>query len=408
MKSLNELVKRLITLRQTRGIKLTLLAVCPNSAAVLEAAVKAAANNNMPMLFAATLNQVDNDGGYTGWTPKKFTEQIHSFANKYHWNGPLYPCLDHGGPWLKDIHTLNHLSLEETMNGVKETLISCIDAGYHLLHIDPTVDRTLTSGTPLPIETVVSRTVELISHAENYRQRHNLPDMAYEVGTEEVHGGLVDYNRFEQYLFLLRAEFEKRNLMYAWPCFVVAQVGTDLHTTFFDSAAAGNLYQTLSPMGSLAKGHYTDWVENPKAYPEEGMGGANVGPEFTAQEYLALEDLSLKEQILCQRRSDLKPSQFMSVLAKAVIDSGRWKKWLQPDEVGQDFQQLSEARQSWLLQTGSRYIWTAPAVVSARQRLYDNLSIVLPNPHDFVIDRIVQSIDRYVIAFNLFDSLSIL
>jgi len=408
MKTLNELVKGLITLRQTRGVELTLLAVCPNSAAVLEAAVKAASINNMPMLFAATLNQVDNDGGYTGWTPKKFTEQIHSFASKYHWNGPLYPCLDHGGPWLKDIHTLNHLSLEETMNSVKETLVSCIDAGYHLLHIDPTVDRTLPSGTPLPIETVVSRTVELISHAENYRQRYNLPGIAYEVGTEEVHGGLVDYRRFEQYLFLLRTEFEKRNLLHAWPCFVVAQVGTDLHTTFFDPTAARKLYETLSPMKSLAKGHYTDWVENPKAYPKEGMGGANVGPEFTAEEYLALEDLSLREQILCQRRPDLKPSQFMSVLAKAVVDSGRWKKWLQSDEIGKDFQQLSEARQSWLLQTGSRYIWTNPAIVSARQKLYDNLSIAMPNPHNFVVDRIVRSIDHYVVAFNLFDSLSIL
>jgi hypothetical protein len=75
-------------------------------------------------------------------------------------------------------------------------------------------------------------------------------------------------------------------------------VGTDLHTTSFDPAAARRLYATLAPLGSLAKGHYTDWVENPEAYPASGMGGANVGPEFTLEEYLALRDLEDREAAL--------------------------------------------------------------------------------------------------------------
>jgi D-tagatose-1,6-bisphosphate aldolase subunit GatZ/KbaZ len=41
----------------------TLLAVCPNSISVMEAAIIAAHDCNAPMLFAATLNQVDRDGG---------------------------------------------------------------------------------------------------------------------------------------------------------------------------------------------------------------------------------------------------------------------------------------------------------------------------------------------------------
>ena len=65
MAPLDALVHRLISLHR-EGRPITLLAVCPNSEAVLEAAVKVAAANNMPMLFAATLNQVDRDGGYTG------------------------------------------------------------------------------------------------------------------------------------------------------------------------------------------------------------------------------------------------------------------------------------------------------------------------------------------------------
>ena len=45
----------------------TLLAVCPNSELVLKAAIRAAKRADAPILFAATLNQVDIDRGYTGW-----------------------------------------------------------------------------------------------------------------------------------------------------------------------------------------------------------------------------------------------------------------------------------------------------------------------------------------------------
>ncbi len=58
--TIDHLVRRMLELR-ARGTKLTLLAVCPNSSAVLEAAVLTAARNRMPMLLAATLNQVDRD-----------------------------------------------------------------------------------------------------------------------------------------------------------------------------------------------------------------------------------------------------------------------------------------------------------------------------------------------------------
>ena len=108
---LTKLVQSLIDLRTSDQAQVTLLAVCPNSEAVLEAAVQAAAANNMPMLFAATLNQVDRDGGYTGWTPATFVERLNHFGAQYQAQA-LYPCLDHGGPWLKDAHTTAGLGLE--------------------------------------------------------------------------------------------------------------------------------------------------------------------------------------------------------------------------------------------------------------------------------------------------------
>lgn len=403
MTTLRTTVQRQIALREQEGIQITLLAACPNSAAVLEAAVLTAARNGMPMLFAATLNQVDLDGGYTGWTPAAFAAAIEQARAKYGCTTPLLACLDHGGPWLKDRHTADGLSLDATMQAVRDSLTACIEAGYALLHIDPTVDRTLPADAPVPIESVVERTVDLMAHAERERARLGAPPIAYEVGTEEVHGGLVDMSNFTHFLSALEQGLQGVGLSDVWPAFIVGKVGTDLHTSFFDPASAEQLYDLVAPRGSLVKGHYTDWVENPEAYPATGMGGANVGPEFTTAEYLALRELSAREADML-RGGSRRPTQLLAALEAAVERSGRWRKWLQPDEVGRPLATLSPARRDWLVQTSARYIWTDPAVQAERAALYASLAGVLPDPNAFVVERIALSMDRYITPFHLFGS----
>jgi tagatose-1,6-bisphosphate aldolase non-catalytic subunit AgaZ/GatZ len=405
--SIKDIVHGIIDLR-THGTQVTLLAVCPNSDAVLEAAVQVAAANHTPMLFAATLNQVDRDGGYTGWTPQAFVARMEGLAEKHQCSSPLYPCLDHGGPWLKDAHTRDGLSLEETMAEVKATLVACLEAGYDLLHVDPTVDRTLPPGQPPRIEVVVERTVELIAYAEAQRERLGLPSVSYEVGTEEVHGGLVDFRNFDRFLTGLRARLETMGLEQAWPCFVVGKVGTDLHTTTFDPKSARRLYRRVAPLGSLIKGHYTDWVANPADYPTTGMGGANVGPEFTATELAALHELCDREAKLLDEGPNSIPSGFKEALRTAVVDSNRWRKWLTAEEEGHCFSGLTAERQEWLVATGARYVWTDPRVLAARRRLYENLSAELSDPNAFVVGRIAQNVEKYVDAFNLRNSFSLI
>lgn len=405
------IIHRIIALR-ARDVQITLLCVCPNSDAVLEAAIKVAAAYDMPMLFAATLNQVDRDGGYTNWTPRSFVARMKALAVKYRCSSPLYPCLDHGGPWLKDVHTREGLRLEETMAEVKASITACLEAGYTLLHIDTTVDRTLPSEQPPQIEVVIERTTELIAYAESERERLDLPSVSYEVGTEEVRGGLVDFNNFERFLVGLRIGLKNKGLAHAWPCFIVAKVGTDLHTTTFDPEIACRLYHQVAPLGSLIKGHYTDWVANPAEYPASGMGGANVGPEFTATELAALLELCARETQLMEKKPNLSPSGFEEAIKIAVMDSNRWQKWLMPEEVGRNFDELALPRQEWLVATCARYIWTDPRVLAARKRLYDNLryetSDEFPGPYVFVVERLAQNIQKYGDAFNLKNSLTLL
>ena len=398
---LRRLLDRIGELKAAGHKPMTLLAVCPNSPAVIKAAFRAAKRNNAPILFAATLNQVDCDGGYTGMTQEDFVRVMKVEAARNHYTGPFLACIDHGGPWLKDIQTLEMWPYEKAMEGVKRSYEAALLAGYELIHVDPTVDRFLPKGKIIDIEVVAERTIELITHIENFRKERGLAPIAYEVGTEEVHGGLADMSVFNKFLGLLKEGLAKNGCADAWPCFVVGKVGTDLHTTFFDPDVARQLTSTVAAYGSFIKGHYTDDVENPEEYPVTGMGAANVGPEFTVSEYNALEELEAVEEELYAAGRVPMHSHMTAILKRLVVESGRWKKWVHGNESPDDFASITPDRQRWLIQTGARYIWQKPEAVAARRMLYDNLALNGIDAEGIVLSTIERAIDKYYVAFNL-------
>jgi tagatose-1,6-bisphosphate aldolase non-catalytic subunit AgaZ/GatZ len=287
------------------------------------------------------------------------------------------------------------------MAAVKESFEAAIAAGYDLIHVDPTIDITLAHGSVISIDVVAERTLELIEHCEKFRRANKYLPIAYEVGTEEVHGGLADLATFTRFLELLKQGLKKRNLTDVWPCFVVGKVGTDLHTTTFDPGVARQLTEIARSYGSLIKGHYSDNVTNPEAYPESGMGAANIGPEFTEMEYDALLELEQVQQTLFAEGKIAKPAVMKQKLWEAVIKSGRWKKWLRPDENADDFYANSYDRQEWLIKTGCRYIWEDPEVAAIRARFYQNISMQGIEAAAIVESSIESAMDRYFYKFNL-------
>lgn len=395
------ILSRIRQLEAESGIPRTIFAACPNSHAVIRAALKSARKNNAPIKFAATLNQVDTDGGYTRLTQKDFTDLIHREAIEIGLTGPVIVAVDHGGPWLKDIHVREKWSYHDSMQAVKRSFEAAVDAGYDLLHVDPTVDITLPKGQVISIDVVAARTLELIEHVEKYRKARHLPAVSYEVGTEEVHGGLADLTVFRRFLELLKSGLKSAGLAQTWPCFIVGKVGTDLHTTTFDPDIARRLTAIARDYGSVIKGHYTDGVTNPEAYPLAGMGAANIGPEFTEREYDGLMQLEQMQAGLVHNGKISQPVQMRKTLWEAVITSGRWKKWLQPGENPDDFFAQSPERQEWLIKTGCRYIWETPAVVGARARLYDELGNHSIDAREIVEAEIEKAMDKYFSAFNL-------
>ena len=392
-----------ISRRERRNF--TLFAACPNSEAVLKAALLAAKRANAPIKFAATLNQVDLDGGYTKWNQECFVERAFEFAREAGYKGPVIIALDHGGPYLKDLHRIENWPFERAMAAVKESLSACLLAGYDLLHIDATVDPAFRGGASVPMGIVVDRTVELIEHVECLRAERQLPPISYEVGTEEVGGGLTEPEDFRRFLELLKEQLSKHKLPDVWPCFIVGRVGTDLHTTTFSSNIAMKLAEVAGTYGSVIKGHYTDYVVNLEAYPASGVGGANVGPEFSDAEYSGLMDLVRMEEKLASEGKVTNLSSLDHILKNAVVASRRWEKWRRGDERRRSFDELSSERQSWLIRTGCRYIWTEARVVEARRKLYQNLLRNGIEAEKLVVEKIVEVMMKYFRAFNLIDSL---
>lgn len=392
------LLKKLDTLSKIENKKYTLLAACPNSYNVMVAALRAAKRANAPIKFAATLNQVDMDGGYTTWTQMDLVRKIKEESYRIGYTGPIIVAIDHGGPWAKDIQTIEKWDLNRSMDWIKKSFKDALTAGYDLIHVDPTLDIFEKN---LKIETVVERTVELIEETEKYRKENDLPTISYEVGTEEVHGGMVDLKIFKKFLYLLKEGLKERKLEYAWPIFIVAKVGTDLHTSLFDPEVAREVVKIAQDYGSYIKGHYTDSVSNPEDYPKSGMGGANVGPEFTIVEFEAFNELIELETGLFDENKIACPSNLKEELINAVIKSDRWKKWLLDGE--KDFKSLNKERRDWILGTCSRYIWANPEVRCAVTALHNNLLLNGIDSNNWILQKIEAVMDKYFRSFNLID-----
>lgn len=401
MAKTENILRKMEELKAQTGVPRTLFAACPNSLSVIKASFRSAKRNNAPIYFATTLNQVDCDGGYTGMTQAEFTKVLAREAAAINYTGPYVVAVDHGGPWLKDKQTQERWDTERAMQGVKESYEAAILAGYDLIHVDPTVDIFLPKGEIIDIHVVVKRTIELIKHAEDFRKAKGIAPISYEVGTEEVHGGLADDKTFDTFLTELKAGLAEVGLADVWPCFVVGKVGTDLHTTFFDADVARKLTAKVRPYGSWIKGHYSDDVDNPQDYPLAGMGGANVGPEFTMNEYDGLDECEQKEKALFEEGKIAQLSHMTDVLWKLVNESGRWKKWLHGEEVGQPLENLTRERQLWIVKTCCRYIWQKPEALVARQMLYENLGRFGIQAEEIVLMRIEHNMDKYYNAFNI-------
>lgn len=146
------------------------------------------------------------------------------------------------------------------------------------------------------LDVVVERTIELLAHAEAERARLGLPPVSYEVGTEEVHGGLADFDNFDRFLAGLEAGLKAAGLAHAWPA------------------------------SSWARSAPTSAIPSSMRSPAGCMSG------------------SRRCELCARERAYGRDSGFEKALKAAVVESNRWRKWLTPDEAGRRFDELAPER----------------------------------------------------------------
>lgn len=404
-------LREIVTTIQKKHIETTLLGIGPMSEIVIKATLELARDMQFPVMFIASRNQIDSanlGGGYVmGWDQYAFCNAIRNIADEVQFDGLLYICRDHGGPWQRDNERYEKLPLKSAMERAKASYLDDIKAGFNLLHIDPTKDPHIQGA--VPMNSVIERTIELISYVEEQIQKLNLESISYEVGTEETAGGLISNDAFESFIEKLLKELDLRSLPH--PAFIVGQTGTlvkmNKNVGKFDPATAQNLSMIARKYGLGFKEHNADYLpeEILKLHPKLGITSANVAPEFGLEETKALLDLADKEEESLKSNPNKKSSEFRKVIQKSALNSGRWKKWLFKEDAHlteKDIANMPEKLDEITIVCG-HYVFDQPDVQSAREKLYNNLVDlnITDSPERILIESVKKSIMKYVDAFNL-------
>lgn len=404
-------VESLLELQKT-GDSATLLGIGPMSKNCVRATLELSKEDDYPVMFIASRNQVDSDelgGGYVnGWNQFTFAKAVQEVAEEIEYDNMYYLCRDHGGPWQRDKERNDHLPVDVAMELGKKSYVADIEAGFDLLMIDPTKDP-FEIGKVIPLDVVLNRTVELIEFCEIERKKRNLPEIGYEVGTEETNGGLTSTETYERFITQLKIELEKKKL--PMPTFIVGQTGTLTRKTeqvgTFNFKNAFNLAQMAKKYNVGLKEHNGDYLDDVtllEHIPSE-ITATNVAPQYGTEETRAYLNLSAVEARLVENGLIETASNIRETLLVHAIKSERWRKWMLGDQKDLTVEQILNSDdtelQEDILDIAGHYTFNDEEVKLEIGKLYKNLETCNINGKRYVIDHIKRPIRDYAECYNL-------
>lgn len=389
------------------GRHFTHIGIGPMSYNLLRAALELSKEKKFPLILIASRNQVDSDrfgGGYVcGFDQKRFVEATEKIADEIGFDGLCYFCRDHGGPWQRDKERADKLPTEEAMQIGLDSYLDDAEAGFDLLHIDPTKDPHCSGVVPLSV--VLERTIELIEKIERKRAENGWKEISYEVGTEETMGGLIDPQAFEGFIRELKTKLEKKGL--PMPLFVVGQTGTLTRLTsnvgHYDTPTATKLSNITHRYGTGLKEHNGDYLSNAilLEHPVIGLDAMNVAPEFGLVETEALLELAEIEEKFVEKEQQ---SHIREILSVHAVKGERWRKWMVGDKRNTTVQEIMKDQDDVKLITKmcGHYTLEDQEVKKAVVDLNKNIASLGLNPERYVVKKIKDSIDRYIYCFHLY------
>ncbi|MEH6739067.1 MAG: class II D-tagatose-bisphosphate aldolase, non-catalytic subunit, partial [Sulfitobacter sp.] len=227
-----------LIVRNRAGEPIGLPCFCTANEYVLRAVLAYAAKTGNPTVIEATCNQVNQDGGYTGMTPKDFMSWLGGMADDA--GVPMNQLIlggDHLGPnpWKSD-------PIEQAMEKARELVKLYVEAGFTKIHLDASM---ACGDEPNPsFSQIAERAADLCVVAETHAPH---PDkLIYIIGTEvPIPGGeteepdalnVTSVTGLQDTIQTHRDAWAARGLDAAWQRIVsvVTQPGVDFgHTSIY-------------------------------------------------------------------------------------------------------------------------------------------------------------------------------
>lgn len=370
----------------------TLLGVGPMSLNCVDAAIELANEYEAPLLLIASRRQIDSEefgGGYVNnWTTQEFAKYVIDNDQK----GKILLARDHGGPWQSIKEVGDNLSLRRAMDSAKLSYLRDLEAGFQVLHIDPSVDIHSSPN----VDEILDRVFDLYDYCWTHAQRLGR-EVIFEVGTEEQSGSTNTQEELDYTLNELLKFCKKNNI--PQPSFVVIQTGTRVMETrnvgSFDTPLrvanelpaeiqVPKMIEICNRYGIMMKEHNTDYLSDEALqwHPRLGIHAANVAPEFGVAETLALLDV-LENNNLQSLADDF---------LKLSYDSKKWEKWMLDETIASD-------RDKSII--SGHYVFSKPGCDEIKAKARKDLAKKQIDLDSHLKNEVKKSIFRYMKNFRM-------
>lgn len=430
-------LKKIVT-KQKEGKAIGIYSACSANEYVLQAVIEKAAKTNSVALIEATANQCDQNGGYTGMTPKDFMNYCLELADKAGLDrSRLFLGGDHLGPL-----TWTHLNEKEAMENAKILIEHYVSAGFTKIHIDTSMKvNDDDPDTRLSDETIARRGAYLAKVAnDTYNELlKSNPDAirpVYIVGSEvPIPGGqqsgqedegiqVTKVEDFKSTVATFQKAFENEGIADLWDdvIAVVVQPGVeekDAGCTEYDRSKAVDLMAAIKEYPSLVfEGHSTDYQTKYKLKElvEDGVGILKVGPGLTFAMREGLFALAKIEEEAFHN-TDVETSHIIEILEREMLaNPDKWAKYY----TGNENQKYIKRKYSF--SDRCRYYMPTKPIQDAKTVLMNNLNslgevplnllsqympiqytkvregLLKNKPEELLKDRITNTIDEYLFA----------
>jgi D-tagatose-1,6-bisphosphate aldolase subunit GatZ/KbaZ len=359
-------------------------AVCSANPWVLDAALQQALEDSSILHVESTSSQVNQEGGYTGQTPRDFAGALRARAQTL---GLVAERILLGGDHLGPFPWRDKPS-KQALGKACKLVCDCVLAGYSKIHLDTSM-ACADDGKAIGEDTVAERASVLCEAAElaHAELGPSFPQPLYVVGTEvPVPGGetlageppaVTTVDHIHQTLKTFESAFAARGLTSAWERVIglVVQPGVEFGSNVvfeYDRSKTLAITACLPNKPLVYEAHSTDY-QSTRALSqmvEDHFAILKVGPGLTFAFREALFALSAIEKEIFGTRKGVQLSQVREELEKAMLKNPRyWRCYYS----SHDEQELAMLR-AYSYSDRCRYYWPEPAVEQGVQRLLVNLS----------------------------------